>query len=140
MNLNPNVIFLLLGISPYIYSDVLEGRIGFTGSLTETTCAVTVGDVVKTSEGMAFPVTISFEMCPEKIIKTIRLSLIEVSSDIPSPDFMSQSHKQIVKGDTIEYSLSSRNPLSESNITLILTQPVSGASSRHSLVFKLSYD
>lgn len=144
MKLFHGVIFLSLGASPHIHADSLEGRLGFSGMVTETTCVVGIGEGGRVpsspTERLAGSVSVSLKQCPEKILKGTSMSLRDVAIGVPSPDFSHQSGEKIVKGDILEHSRFLRKNLLEAHLPLILKHPVSGASTEYTAVFHLSYD
>lgn len=144
MKLRHSVLFLLLSASPYTNADILEGSLGFSGMVTETTCTISIldGENIQSppTERFAGSVTLSLKQCPDKILRGTAISLRDVSTDVPFPDFILQSGEKIVKGDNIDHSLFSRENVLNANLPLILSHPLSGGASSYSAVFHLNYD
>lgn len=145
MTLNHSACFLLLiSISAFTNAEIIEGRLGFSGMVTEATCALTVGEEVtmlsSPSGKQAASVKIALKQCPDNFINVAKMSLNDVSDNPPFADFIHQSGDKIVKGNIVEPFRFARINPGEFSLPLIISKPVTDISSGYTGLLHLSYD
>lgn len=144
MQLKHCALSLMLSMPFYIHAEVLEGRLVFSGTMTEATCSFIVGESVMhdslPTDNKSASVTLSLKQCPDNILSTSSVSLRHVSGNSTSMDFRHASGDIITMGNAINPVMFIRNNISEAYLPLIISGFKADTLSGAAAVFQHSYD
>lgn len=144
MRLKHCVFSLMLSMPFYIHAEVLEGRLVFSGIMTEATCAFIFGESVLRSslpeDNQSASVILSLKQCPDNKLSTTTVSLRHVSGNAASMDFRHASGDIISMGSVIDPVRFIRNNIYEAYLPLVVSGAKADGLSGAAAVFQHSYD